>query len=414
MNKNRLISLVVLSSLACSTISVQADTNSTINANKNKIDSLKEEKENLESTKQSVQEELLEIVQRMESKQNEIDTVQEKIDILQEEIDKLQESIRYTSEDIAYTEKRIVETEMIYKDKENEQKYQEDVLSNRIRRSYMNNTYNELLGIILDSDSLSEILFKTKYIRDIVNNDKEAIDILKETKIQLAKFKSELDNDKKQLASHKESLEYQKESVKDKQEIVLKEKAILDSEMEKLNALESEKQSKIQGIIKSQNYIQNQIEDLTTENKNLTSILQQTSSSTGGATNATNSFINPTTGTYTSNYGPRIHPITKKQSFHTGQDIANSYGTKIVAADGGRVVRAGYNGAYGNAIVIDHGNGYSTMYAHLQAFSVSAGDIVVQGQKIGEMGSTGWSTGPHLHYEVWYQGKHVNPRNYLK
>lgn len=414
MNKNKIISLAVLSALACSTVSVQADTNSTISSNNNKIDSLKQEKESLESSKQSVQDELMGIVQQMESKQNEIDAVQEKIDILQEEINKLQESIIQTSEDIDYTEKRIVETEMIYKDKENEQKYQEDVLSNRIKRSYMNNTYNELLGVILDSDSLSEILFKTKYIRDIVNNDKDAIETLKETKIELARFKSELDDDKKELATHKESLEYQKESVKEKQEIVLEEKAILDSEMDKLNALESEKQSKIEGIIKSQNYIQSQIEDLTTENKTLTSILQQTSSSTGGATNATNTFINPTSGTYTSPYGMRIHPITKKQSFHTGQDIANSYGTKIVAADSGRVVSAKYNGAYGNAIVIDHGNGYSTMYAHLQKFSVSAGDTVVQGQKIGEMGSTGWSTGPHLHYEVWYQGKHTNPMNYLK
>ena len=413
MKRDKIIVYVTMLSLISSSFPVHATTSETISSNNQKIESLRQEKEDLEDEKSNINAEVVELIKQMESKQEEIDAVQEKIDTLQNEINKLQESINKTTEEITITEKKIEETEELYQQKEKEQKYQEDVLSNRLKRNYMNNTYSELLGVILDSDSLSEILFKAKYIRDIVNNDKEIIANLKDSKIELAKVKYDLDSDKESLASHKASLEYQKESIKEKQEIVLNEKAILDDEMNDLNKLESEKQTKIQSIIKSQNYIQSQIEDLTVENKTLSSILQQTSSSASGAPNATNSFINPTTGTYTSKYGPRIHPITKKQSFHTGQDIAKSYGTKIVAADGGRVVRASYNGAYGNSIVIDHGNGYSTMYAHLQSFNVSAGDIVTQGQKIGEMGSTGWSTGPHLHYEVWYQGKHTDPMNYL-
>ena len=291
--------------------------------------------------------------------------------------------------------------------------YQKEVLSNRVKRSYINNTYNNFLGIILDSSSLSEVLFKAKYVSDIMDNDKQIIDNLNETKVELAKTKEKLDKEKESLANSKSSLEYQQQIIKEKQSIILSEKEVLDKEMSELNKLEEEKQSKIESIIKSQNYIESQIEDLTIENKTLTNILQQTSSSTGGVSYGSGTFINPTTGTYTSNYGYRIHPITGKRSFHTGQDIANSYGTKIVAADGGKVVKASYNGAYGNAIVIEHGNGYSTMYAHLQSFSVSVGDVVTQGQKIGEMGSTGWSTGPHLHYEVWYNGNHINPRQFL-
>lgn len=383
-----------------------------IDSNNKKIDSLNDEKQVLENEKSSVDSEVVELIKKMEIKQNEIDTVQSKIDALQEEINKLQNSINETTQEIEKTEKKINETEATYNQKEEEQKYQEEVLSDRLKRNYMNNTYNEFLGIVLDSSSVSEILFKVKYVSDIMNNDKDVISSLKEAKVQLAKIKSDLDSDKETLSSHKSSLEYQKESIKEKQDIIVSEKSALDTEMTELNELESEKQSKINSIIKSQNYIQSQIEDLTVENKALTSILQQTSSS--GTPNGTSSFINPTSGTYTSKYGPRIHPITKKQSFHTGQDIANSYGTTIVAADSGTVVRASYNGAYGNAIVVDHGNGYSTMYAHLQAFSVSTGDTVSQGQKIGEMGSTGWSTGPHLHYEVWYQGQHTDPMKYLK
>lgn len=413
MKRNKIIVNAGLIAILSANLIVSAAPSDKIESNNNKIESLREEKQGLESEKSNINSEVVELIRQMESKQGEIDAVQEKIDTLQNEINKLQDSINKTTEEIELTENKIKETEEIYIQKEKEQKYQEDVLSDRLKRNYMNDTYNEFLGIILESDSLSEILFKVKYVNDIMNNDKEVIENLKETKIELAKTKESLDEDKASLASHKSSLEYQQKSIKEKQEIVLVEKAVLDEEMNNLDKLESEKQSKIASIMQNQNYIDNQIQDLTSENSSLSRVLQETSSSNSGGGYSNGNFINPTTGRYTSNYGPRIHPITGKQSFHTGQDIANSYGTKIVAADGGKVVRANYNGAFGNAIVVDHGNGYSTMYAHLQSFDVSVGETVAQGQKIGEMGSTGWSTGPHLHYEVWYNGQHTNPRNFL-
>lgn len=413
MNKRKIIIYLSLITILSSNVVSFATTSDQIESNNNKISELKKEKESLEQEKKSINNEILEVISKMEAKQEEIDVVQEKIDELQKEIDELQDSIDKTSKEISLTEDKIKENEDIYAQKELELSYQKEVLSNRLKRNYINNTYNNFLGIILDSSSMSEVLFKAKYISDIMDNDKKIIDDLNETKVELAKTKEKLDKEKESLANSKSSLEYQQQVIKEKQSIILSEKEVLDKEMSELNKLEEEKQSKIESIIKSQNYIESQIEDLTIENKTLTNILQQTSSSTGGVSYGSGTFINPTTGTYTSNYGYRIHPITGKRSFHTGQDIANSYGTKIVAADGGKVVKASYNGAYGNAIVIEHGNGYSTMYAHLQSFSVSVGDVVTQGQKIGEMGSTGWSTGPHLHYEVWYNGNHINPRQFL-
>lgn len=413
MKKTKIILMLgLLTSFSLTTVCFASES-SKINSNNNKIDKLKEEKEQLENEKDSINAEILELVKKMKSKQEEIDVVQEKIDLLQKEIDELQESINKTIDEIATTENKISETEKIYKEKEKEQEYQEEVLSNRVKRNYMNNTYNEFLGIILDSESLSEILFKVKYVNDIMNNDKKVISELKETKVLLAQTKESLDKDKEKLSNHKLSLEYKQETIKEKQDIVVKEREVLDSEMSELNNLEIEKQAKISKIIASQKNIDSQIQDLTVENANLTAILQQTSSSSSGVSYGSGKFINPTTGRYTSNYGWRTHPITGKRSFHTGQDIANSYGTPIVAADGGKVIKASYNGAYGNTVIVDHGNNYSTMYAHLQSFNVSVGDTVTQGQKLGEMGSTGWSTGPHLHYEVWYKGEHMNPRQFL-
>lgn len=114
-------------------------------------------------------------------------------------------------------------------------------------------------------------------------------------------------------------------------------------------------------------------------------------------------------------FGYRIHPILKKRIFHSGLDLSCVINTDIVAPADGKVewVRLGYNGGYGNEIMINHGFGYKTRYAHLNKVLVERGDVVYRGDKIGLVGSTGRSTGPHLHYEVIYKGTPVDPANYM-
>lgn len=112
-------------------------------------------------------------------------------------------------------------------------------------------------------------------------------------------------------------------------------------------------------------------------------------------------------------YGYRIHPITGKRLFHDGLDIAANHGNAVYAYTDGRVVQAGWNGGYGISILIDHGNGLKTRYAHLSRLNVRVGQRVQTGQKIGAVGSTGNSTGPHLHFEVIKNGKTQNPLNYI-
>jgi murein DD-endopeptidase MepM/ murein hydrolase activator NlpD len=114
-----------------------------------------------------------------------------------------------------------------------------------------------------------------------------------------------------------------------------------------------------------------------------------------------------------SRYGFRIHPITGRKRFHDGLDIAAAYGNGVYAYTGGRVVERGRNGGYGNCVLIDHGNGLKTRYAHLSKISVGIGQKVGTGDKIGAVGSSGNSTGPHLHFEVIKNGRTKNPLNYL-
>jgi murein DD-endopeptidase MepM/ murein hydrolase activator NlpD len=114
-----------------------------------------------------------------------------------------------------------------------------------------------------------------------------------------------------------------------------------------------------------------------------------------------------------SRYGTRIHPITGRRRFHSGLDIAAAYGSAVYAYTVGKVVQAGWNGGYGKCILIDHGNGLKTRYAHLSNINVRVGQKVETGMKIGAVGSTGSSTGPHLHFEVIQWGWTKNPLNYI-
>jgi len=119
--------------------------------------------------------------------------------------------------------------------------------------------------------------------------------------------------------------------------------------------------------------------------------------------------IRPTTGYNTARFGYRWHPFTGKREFHRGIDIANRYGSPIYATAGGVVIFLGTRGNYGKMIILDHGYGYQTKYAHLDKYLVRNGQEIKRGDLIAKMGSTGRSTGPHLHYEVLKNNKQVNP-----
>ena len=124
-------------------------------------------------------------------------------------------------------------------------------------------------------------------------------------------------------------------------------------------------------------------------------------------------MIWPLAGSITSDFGWRTHPITGAQRFHSGIDIGGDYGDPIYAAQAGTVEYAGWISGYGNAVIINHGGGISTLYGHCQSLEVSTGQSVAQGELIAECGSTGNSTGPHCHFEVRVNGEPVNPLAYL-
>ncbi len=124
-------------------------------------------------------------------------------------------------------------------------------------------------------------------------------------------------------------------------------------------------------------------------------------------------FIYPVRGYITSRFGTRRDPFTGARSFHNGIDIANALGTPVRASMAGTVTDTGFNSSYGNYIVISHGGGFQSLYGHLKGFLVKIGDDVSQGQQIGLMGSTGYSTGSHTHFSIFKWNRAQNPLNYL-
>ncbi|MBR4308723.1 MAG: M23 family metallopeptidase, partial [Oscillospiraceae bacterium] len=150
---------------------------------------------------------------------------------------------------------------------------------------------------------------------------------------------------------------------------------------------------------------------------------QQNNSNSGGNNSSSNvpssgngeSFFFPVEycSKLTSPYGYRVHPVTGKYTLHNGVDLAAAKGTKIYATKSGKVTTAVYNYSWGYYVVINHLDGFSSLYGHMTNFVVSEGEYVKRGQLIGYMGSTGWSTGPHLHFTIYYNGASVNPMNYI-
>lgn len=124
-------------------------------------------------------------------------------------------------------------------------------------------------------------------------------------------------------------------------------------------------------------------------------------------------FVYPTRGYITSRFGTRRDPFTGVRTFHNGVDFANALGTPVKASMAGTVTDTGFNSSYGNYIILSHEGSFKTLYGHLKSFSVKVGQRVAQGQQIGQMGNTGYSTGSHLHFSIFKWNKAQNPLNYL-
>lgn len=283
----------------------------------------------------------------------------------------------------------------------------------RVRAMEESGRYN-YFEVLFGANSIGEFLSLIDDIGDIMQSDKEleesykqSVTDLKTVKAEYEEAQAELKQNKVECAQLKDQLQIditQAASVITSLQSEINDNASVLSE---LDSQESALQSQIQSKVKQLNEQKKAEEEANRNNNN------NGGNNNGGSTVGTGNLVWPSYCTYiTSRQGPRVHPITGEYKNHGGTDIGASYGSAIYAADSGKVVSSsdGWNGGWGNYVMIDHGNGMQTLYAHMSSRAVSVGQTVKRGQTIGYVGSTGMSTGPHLHFEMYVNGARIDPQ----
>jgi murein DD-endopeptidase MepM/ murein hydrolase activator NlpD len=247
-------------------------------------------------------------------------------------------------------------------------------------------------AVLLDSQNLNEFLDRRYQLRRVYAADKAVLQDLKAKAEVIEQRKAAIEEKRNQVALLQQQLLSQKELYEDE---AAQEKQLIARLKERRSALEAAE------------------DQLVRESEQLGSLIRQKIAASTGIVRGTGRFVFPANANISSGFGNRVHPILGYSRFHAGIDFAASHGSAIRAADSGRVIFSGWYGGYGQTVIIDHGNGVSTLYAHASRLYVNEGQNVQQGQSIAAVGSTGLSTGPHLHFEVRQNGNPVNPMAYL-
>lgn len=270
----------------------------------------------------------------------------------------------------------------------------------RIRQVYKHQR-SGMFELILSANDVNTLMDIFHYEKIIIQDDYKRMQAVKAKANEIAVLKSQVESQKRMVEASIRDINSQRASI---QGSIAENKSMI----ERLKKDKSYYERSERELARQSASIQNMIEGLIRNNSKSGSTPVRVSS-TG--------FIYPISGRITSPFGWRTHPIFKSRIFHSGIDIAGPNGGAIKASNDGRVIYSGWYGGYGKVVILDHGviNGkpITTLYGHMSAITVSNGQNVKKGQQIGKEGSTGYSTGPHCHFEVRVNGKPTNPLNYI-
>ena len=392
----KFISIIILINFICAMTfityavdDIQNNTNTTTEnqTNTNDINQLQEQKTEIENQVQEAEQQLEEIDTSLSENLQQI----AKIDLNIQSTEETLAELNLTIEEI---ENQIDELQQELDDATKRYDEQQEVLNQRLIAIYKSGD-TQYLDVLLNSTSLTDFISSYFLIGEVVQYDKNLLE-------NVATQKEELETKTTKISTERENLNTQKQTQLKTQKVLENTKSLREGLIEKLSIEEQETQSKIDEYYK-------QIEEIETEIKELAVTESFGEDYIGGT------MVWPIPGHYTitSNYGMRTHPITGVYKLHTGVDISAKTGDNFVAMAYGVVTKAGYNSAYGNMVIIDHGGGVQTLYAHGSSIEVEVGDIVNAGDVVLKVGSTGYSTGPHAHFEIRINGETVNPLDYV-
>lgn len=410
--KARIAMALVMAVLSSAPILTQAAaTKKDVSSAKNKKSALEQEKKKTEEAIKSLQG----MKSNTESYVKELDT---RMNELQSQVTKLEDNI-------SAKQKSIDETSLKLDEAQKTEEKQYSSMKKRIKYMYEKGD-SSYLNLLMESKSLSELLNRAEYVSKISAYDRKMLDQYVATKESIAENKKKLETEKTELQDMKTETEAKQNSV----QLLLNEK---NKELQNVNAQISEKSAQAKAYENDISAQEAKIAQMEAEIKKkeeeeaakaaaeaaAKKAAAKNNSSTDKNSTGTSSGSSslrwpcPSSSRITSGYGSRTSPTAGASSNHKGIDISASTGSSIVAAASGTVSIATYSYSAGNYIMINHGNGLSTVYMHCSQLLVSAGDTVKAGQTIAKVGSTGYSTGSHLHFGVRKNGSYVNPSNYV-
>lgn len=349
------------------------DKRAELNDVRQRMERMQTRKEQARRKAESASAELSEVMDNLNELQAQANNLQKKSDTLQGKINDNQAKLEKKQQEMQ-------ERMLIYR--------------KRLRDIYINGQIN-YLDVLLGAKDFSDFSSRMYLLQKIISRDLELLEKLKQDAAEINSRKEQLAAEMKEIKATKTELEAKKA---------------------KVNKLREQRAYMLYKAQEEEQSSQEEYERLLAISENIASMLRNMENSGGGAPagqGGTGQFMWPCNGPITSYYGWRTHPIFGTTKYHSGMDIAVDSGTPIHAADSGTIVYSGWLGGYGNCVMIDHGGGLVTLYAHNSALNVGEGQYVSKGAVVAYAGSTGYSTGPHCHFEVRLHGELTEPLNYL-
>ena len=340
-----------------------------------------------------VQSQMQKMQERKEKARQKAAAASEGLEEIQSRLNELQAQARELQAKSNALQAKINDNQAKLAKKKAEVEQRKKIYSQRLRQIYINGQVN-YLDVLLGAKDFGDFSSRMYLLQKIVSSDIAMLQQLQKDEAEIKSRQEQLDAEMKEIKSTK---------------------AELEAKRARANKLEEQRSYMLYKAQEEEQQSQSEYERLLAISENITAMLRNMESSGGGSSSSggTGRFMWPCRGEITSYFGWRTHPIFGTTKYHSGMDIAVDYGTPIMAADSGTVIYSGWLGGYGYAVMIDHGSGLVTLYAHNQSLNVYEGQYVTKGTCIAYAGSTGYSTGPHCHFEVRLHGEVTEPLNYL-
>ena len=360
--------------------------------------------------------------------ENDLNKKQKELNDIEAQQAKTQTELENTKQELTTVENSLVQTqdelETFKLELETaiaEANQQEILNADRLRAMYMNSD-SSYLELLLESKSLNDLLNRADMITKMIAYDQQVFDGMKLYQDEVEDKKAACEEQEQKIQQYKKDVEDKKVTLENKEREIIDAKEKIAQQKNAIESAQGEKEILLSKLTKEEKAIRNELDELAKQSKELETKIQQLIKEQEGKNDKLNysggvmAWPAPGFNRITSPYGRRIHPITKDYRMHTGIDISGYgiNGTPAIAAADGVVIMAQRYGGYGNAVIIDHGSGITTLYAHGSSIKVRVGQKVTKGTTVLAIGSTGNSTGPHLHFEIRKNGAPTDPMPYLR